>query len=201
MRHAGRPPFGHFPITPESRARSVSPVATTPPRSGSSAFAEDDRLTFLSNSSPPDLGVVPLTQDWPAYPSVNKTLPPIPALFPAEPDCAKSSQMPSTPVALDLSTAPRGRFGWPWKYVCDMADGFAAMRKLQDGYPPLSTAEAFETVFKEKYKSSTYSEQFRAWRDAGELPGERARWTGFGRDEKGEWSKFMARWRPTKKPK
>ena len=82
-----------------------------------------------------------------------------------------------------------------------MADGFAAMRKLQDGYPPLSTAEAFETVFKEKYKSSTYSEQFRAWRDAGELPGERARWTGFGRDEKGEWSKFMARWRPMKRPK
>ena len=76
-----------------------------------------------------------------------------------------------------------------------MAEGFAAMRKLQDSYPPLSTAQSFETVFQAKFKSSTYSEQIRAWHAAGEVPGERARWINVGRNEHGEWSEFMTRWR------
>ncbi|KAI1792446.1 hypothetical protein LXA43DRAFT_1060710 [Ganoderma leucocontextum] len=196
------PPFRDFPMTPESRNRhSVSPVTTSPPRSGSSPFAEDDRPAFLETPSQGDLSITPFAQDWLAYSALNETLPPIPALFPPELDCAEALNMPSTSEPLDLTIAPRGRFQWPWKYVCDMAEGFAAMRKLEDGSPPLPTAKAFETVFHAKFKSSTYSEQVRAWRDAGAVQGERARWINIGRAEGGEWSKFMTRWRPTKKSK
>ncbi|PIL25555.1 hypothetical protein GSI_12393 [Ganoderma sinense ZZ0214-1] len=194
------PPFGDFPITPESRdRRAVSPAATTPPGSGSSAFPEDEELAFVSNPSPSDPSIMALTLDWTACTSPEESFAPIPALFPPEPGCAATPKDILAAVPLDLSTAPRGRHGWPWKYVCDMADGLAAMRKLQDSYPSLSTAEAFESVFKEKFKSSTFSEQIRAWRNAGEVPGERARWINMGRDEHGEWTKFMIRWRPTRR--
>ncbi|KAI1789208.1 hypothetical protein LXA43DRAFT_1063076 [Ganoderma leucocontextum] len=195
-----RPPFRDFPITPESRNRhSVSPVTTTPPRSGSSPFAEDERSAFLETPSQPDVSFSPLAQDWLPYSALNETLAPIPALFPSEPDYAEALNAPSTSEPLDLTIAPRGRFLWPWKYVCDMAEGFAAMRRLEDGSPPLPTAKAFETVFHAKFKSSTYSEQVRAWRDAGAVQGERARWINIGRAEGGEWSRFMNRWRPSKK--
>ena len=96
-----------------------------------------------------------------------------------------------------MSTAPRGRGAnpWPWRYVCDMAAGFAAIRRLEDGNPPMTTADAFKDVFDADFKLTTYGDQKRAWRAAGLVTGERDRWIGYGRTEAGEWLTFMKSWR------
>ncbi|KAI1789497.1 hypothetical protein LXA43DRAFT_1062859 [Ganoderma leucocontextum] len=192
-----QPPFRDYPITPDSRLRrSLSPAATTPPRSGSSAWLDE---------SGPEGTTTPLHFDESLanvrdpFSALNETLPPIPALFAPQPEVpgACDSSMPGP--SYDISSAPFGRHRWPLKYVCDMALGFDLMRALEDAHPPMKTIDAFKAVFQVEYKSSTYSEQERAWRAAGEKPGERDRWIALGRDPRGEWAKFMQRWRPSKK--
>lgn len=80
-----------------------------------------------------------------------------------------------------------------------MHQGFDRMRALQDGLPPMKAAEAFRPVFGVKYKASTFSDQERAWRAAGDVPGERQKWIAHGRSEAGEWSKFMQVWHRSSK--
>lgn len=120
---------------------------------------------------------------------------PLLALFPTEPDIPPSAIASSSSPTFGLSTAPRGKSTWPWKYVCDMATGFDAMRRLEDGHPAKSKKEAFEVVFKHTYKYSTFQDQIRAWKAAGAKDSERAWWIRQGRSESGEWVKFMSRWR------
>ncbi|RPD55524.1 hypothetical protein L226DRAFT_524564 [Lentinus tigrinus ALCF2SS1-7] len=140
------------------------------------------------------------------------------AYAPSTPSSRRSSQavsqlltqldaiLPSLPSALVLDdsteldpTAPRGssRSGWPLRYVCDMAIGFHAVRRrINSGMP---RAVAFEEVFNCKYNSSTWSDNSRAFEAASAVDGEIDRWTSHGRQLGGEWSKFMARWRPARK--
>ena len=122
--------------------------------------------------------------------------PPLPSLFPPSPGLTTvipPSSDPSEP--LDLSSAPRGRrTPWPWRYVTDMAAGFAAMRKLED-VERMGTAAAFHEVFQAPFKQSTFNDQMRAWRAAGSKPGERERWIAAGRTDQGEWLRFMKVWR------
>ncbi|KAI1788515.1 hypothetical protein LXA43DRAFT_1097205 [Ganoderma leucocontextum] len=191
-----RPPFAEYPITPSSsHRRSLSPTATTPPRSGSSTFLDDTQLDPFSNGSQFDFSFTPFTNELPALSANQESFTPIPALFPTEPDIPRAGESSSPAQPLNLTPAPRGRSGWPWKYVCDMAQGFDAMRLLEDAQPPTSTADAFKIVFQAQYKYSTYRDQLRAWRAAGKHPGERARWINLGREEGGEWGEFMRRWR------
>ncbi|PIL28522.1 hypothetical protein GSI_08560 [Ganoderma sinense ZZ0214-1] len=196
------PPFAHFPNTPASTPRrSNSPAATEPPMSGSSASTEPPDLDPFFNA----FDFTPTTCDKgvPTYAAINATEPPLPALFPTDPDITHPFPSTSTllthpqSIELDLSTAPRGRGAkpWPWRYVCDMAAGFAAIRVLEDSQPPVDTKDAFKDVFKADFKLTTYREQLRAWRAAGLVAGERERWIQYGRTEAGEWLTFMRSWR------
>lgn len=123
---------------------------------------------------------------------------PLPALFPSEHSSVIPTTSASSTSALDLSSAPRGPRGWPWRYACDMAAGFDAIRVLQDANPKMLRKDAFEQVFYHNYKIATYNQQHSAWRAAGRKVGERERWVGAGRSEQGEWSAFMRVWRGKK---
>ena len=137
------------------------------------------------------------------YNAINDCEPRLRALFPDDDDITDALPSSSTaplapaPLPLDLSSAPRGvgAHKWPWRYVCDMAAGFAAIRRLEDGQPSMSTADAFKEVFKGEYKYNTFREQYRAWRVAGMVAGEREKWINYGRTEAGEWHAFMREWR------
>ncbi len=96
---------------------------------------------------------------------------------------------------LDLDPAPRGPSagGWPWLYVSDMAAGFRAVEKLQRSGVRLTSA--FESAFVgHEFKSSTYSENHKAYKDALSIPGEVPRWEAFGRTKAGLWSEFRKKW-------
>ena len=123
----------------------------------------------------------------------------LPALFPSEHTSIVShTSGPSSSATLDLSSAPRGPRGWPWRYVCDMAAGFDAMRVVKDTNPKMEREDIFTQVFHHTFKIATYNQQNQAWRAAGKKPGERECWVAAGRSENGEWSAFMRVWRGKK---
>ncbi len=125
----------------------------------------------------------------------------LPALFPdmmslsVPSPLAVQSSSPLPTVAssmqeeLDLGPAPRGRFGWPLMYVCDMAAGFAAVRRLQDVGEDRTVA--FEEVFKEKFVRSTWSDNSRVWTASGRQPNVRQSWIRAGRSKLGLWTAFV----------
>ncbi len=89
--------------------------------------------------------------------------------------------------------APRGPHGWPLKYVVDMAIGFQSMRSLEDQGMP--TRVAFKEAFYQDYKTSTFSDNSRAWKAASLVEGEIESWVVHGRQPAGEWALFMKKWR------
>lgn len=199
-------------MTPRGHPTLSSPAPTTPPGSGSSAVswldetetptrpasgleAIDPDTTITQQAHHPQHFDDPLAG---TYTRASDTAPqaPLPALFPS--DSTAPTPTASSTSELDLSSAPRGPRTWPWRYVCDMAAGFDAMRVLQDTNPNTSRDEVFAQVFRHTYKVSTFNEQFRAWRMAGKRPGERERWVAAGRSDRGEWSEFMRQWRGKK---
>ncbi|RDX54693.1 hypothetical protein OH76DRAFT_1415429 [Lentinus brumalis] len=98
------------------------------------------------------------------------------------------------PTTIDLSNAPRGPNGWPFRYVRDMAAGFFLMRHLEDN-AQMQRQPAFAEAFGVPYKKSTFHQNYNAWNDAGQVPGEHERWIAFGRDPRGEWARFYQAWR------
>ena len=197
-----------FTDGPSTPARSHSPTATEPPLSGSTAFPDDDETDPFADAFDFDFTPRSFTcADHALTATINGHPPPLPALFPSDirPTPSSSTTMlPSTStsslagpcVPLDLTAAPRGRtYEWPWRYVCDMAAGFDAIRRLEDGPERMKIPAAFEQVFQTEYKQSTYRDQMRAWRAAGLVSGEREHWISYQRTEAGEWLTFMKKWR------
>ncbi|TFK80355.1 hypothetical protein K466DRAFT_605414 [Polyporus arcularius HHB13444] len=121
--------------------------------------------------------------------------PPMAPLFPGAASFASSlSGTSGSPGDLDLDPAPRGPYGWPFKYVSDMAVGFAAMETFErDMHMPKQLA--FETAFKMPYKRATVSDNARAWEAAGLIHGEREEWVRRGRQPDGEWRLFYRKWK------
>nr|VWP01004.1 Mannitol 1-phosphate dehydrogenase [Ganoderma boninense] len=197
------PSFAQFPNTPQSISRHAdSPAPTDPPASGSSAFSEGTDVDPFFNAFDFDFTPPTFNKGARTFAGINDTEPRLPALFPADPDITQSptSSFTTPPIQpspdIDLDSAPRGRGSnpWPWRYVCDMAAGFAAIRRLEDANPPMTTRDAFQDVFKVEFKSTTYGDQWRAWRAAGLVAGERDCWIQYGRTEPGEWLTFMRSW-------
>lgn len=54
---------------------------------------------------------------------------------------------------------------------------------------------AFGLAFGVKYVRSTFNDNERAWRAAGLIDGEQARWIAKGYTKQGEWREFMKIWR------
>ena len=107
-----------------------------------------------------------------------------------------SETIASAPTAEDWGPAPRGpsKNGWPLKYVVDMAHGFAALQKIHTS--PKMIEIDFAVAFPGfKYVRATYSDNWAAWRAAGEVPGEQARWIAHGRSDQGTWSAFTKQWK------
>ena len=169
--------------------------------SGSSSVSVDTTSDAFADAFTFDFSPTTFSPASTPYAAINHSLPPLPALFPSDsvtPTTFPSRSPPDPPpVELDLTTAPRGcgRNKWPWRYVCDMAAGFDAMRRVQDSQPSMTREAAFEEVFKCEYKATTFADQWRAWRAAGRVSGERERWIRYQRSEAGEWREFMREWR------
>ena len=192
-------------MTPHAQTRFRSPAASTPPGSGSSTASWFDGTQMQPPSDSlsdidPDITV---RQSHPTRPlddlhfasqGPDQDLGPLPALFPSELAPVTPMASSSSTSSLDLSSAPRGPRTWPWRYVCDMAAGFDAMRALQDSTPKVPRDDAFTQVFRHKFTTSTFNQQHSAWRAAGKIPGERERWVAAGRSDRGEWSAFMREW-------
>ncbi len=49
---------------------------------------------------------------------------------------------------------------------------------------------AFQLAFELPFKKSTFSDNHAIWRAAAAIPGEQDRWRGYGRTERGEWTRF-----------
>ena len=135
-----------------------------------SATVERERLPALF-SDPEDLSF-PLT-DHTASPSASTHAP---------------LGSTSSNVESELGPAPRSRYGWPFLYVCDMAAGFAAMRKLED--LGVEREAAFKQAFQAKYVRSTWSDNSRVWSASAQMPELRDTWIRAGRTDRGLWTAF-----------
>ena len=136
-----------------------------------------------------------LMLEWYSHSAVNVAVPPLPVLFASQNNTEFTVPGQPSLTLPDFATTPRGKCGWPLKYVCDMHQGFERMQALQDGLPPMKTEEAFTPVFSAKYKASTFNDQEHAWHVVGEILGEHDKWIAHRRTEAGEWAKFMQVWR------
>ncbi|KAI0682915.1 hypothetical protein C8T65DRAFT_702950 [Cerioporus squamosus] len=100
---------------------------------------------------------------------------------------AALQQASTSASTLDLGPAPRGKHGWPLKYVSDMAIGFAAMQKFQDEYH-MPKEVAFEQAFKVSFVRAMFLDNSRAWAAAGLVNGERKWWVDRGRSDAGAYA-------------
>ena len=98
--------------------------------------------------------------------------------------------MPTPPAAgFDLDTIPKGKNGWPFRYVCDMAACFAAIQKQMDeGDGSVGQKKAADIVLKRSVAAATLSGNYKVWQKAGQTPGLREKWIGYGRTPEGQWS-------------
>ena len=95
------------------------------------------------------------------------------------------------PAGFDLDTIPKGRNGWPFRYVCDMAACFAAIQKQMDqGDGSGGQKKAADIVLKRSVAAATLSANYKVWQKAGETPGLREKWIRYGRTSEGQWSAF-----------
>lgn len=171
-----------------------------PPRSGSSSW--------LGESSPEpattphtEQSFTSLARKQHSHSAVNAAVPPIPALFASQNEPEFVVLRPSSLTLPNFATTPWGPRGWPFKYVCDMHQGFEWMHALQEGLLPMKTIDVFPLVFSVDYKASTFNDQDHAWRAASEIPGEREKWIAHRHTQSGEWAKFMRVWRHSSKAK
>ncbi|KAI0710628.1 hypothetical protein C8Q76DRAFT_694680 [Earliella scabrosa] len=207
----------HGRNTPDARSRSLTPSvssAVVTPISGMRklSLAEDARSTPLAKPQTHHghSGVVPslgdtavVTARIPAlFSSDDSTVaprdtPPLPALFSSDDSTVAPRDTPPLTFyrPLDLGPAPRGpsKCGWPWLYFCDMAAGFEAWERFRkDG---MTVGTAFEVAFPgHSRKKQTFSDNYRAFKNARESPGMVQRWKAYGRTSKGEWASFRAAW-------
>ncbi|KAI0730427.1 hypothetical protein C8Q76DRAFT_690545 [Earliella scabrosa] len=162
--------FSSTTITPTSCGSSVPPTPSTS-RSSTTSPPSRDLLVPTRSRSPS----VDFVDDADPSQFSNDHHNPLPALLPTllEAQITKTSP-PSQP------SVPQGaRAVWPFRYVCDMAPGFARMRDLQA--QGVQLVPAFEAAFGVKYKKSTYFDNAKAWSSAGLIDGEQQRWIDYGR--------------------
>ena len=108
---------------------------------------------------------------------------------PSSANIPDSIGQPATPTHGDDGPPPPGPKGFPLRYVCDMANGFAMMVSLQaDG---VNRQQAFTLAFDCPYKKTTVTDNHAIWKAAAALPGEHDRWIALGRTERGEWARFV----------
>ncbi|KAI1782623.1 hypothetical protein LXA43DRAFT_1103667 [Ganoderma leucocontextum] len=187
-------PSSSLRSTPTTSVATMTPssIVTATPQSAASSFSGSSAIT------PTGLGAGAVAD----VPELER----LPALFPEMMNLTSSSPIavhsPSPSASIpsesgststhdepDFGPAPRGRFGWPLMYVCDMAAGFAAMRRLQD--LGADRAVAFEEAFKQKFVRSTWSDNSRVWTASAQQPNVRETWIRAGRSELGLWTAFV----------